>query len=66
LVHAQPAAPSGTRRLGRTDPSVDLPDLALEIYHDGHDERHIELCDEHRHDGGQALPPYRGNMPPIS
>jgi hypothetical protein len=51
LVHAQPAAPSGTRRLGRTDPSVDLPDLALEVYHDGHAERHIELCDEHGDNG---------------
>jgi hypothetical protein len=51
LVHAQPAAPTGTRRVGRTDPSVDLPDLALEVYDDGHAERHIELCDEHGDNG---------------
>jgi hypothetical protein len=42
---------TGTRRLGRTDPTVDLPDLALEIYDDDPDEQHIELCYEHRHDG---------------
>jgi hypothetical protein len=40
-----------TRRLGRTDPTVDLPDLTLEIYPDEHAEQHIELCDEHRHNG---------------
>jgi hypothetical protein len=40
-----------TRRLGQTDPTVDLPDLALEIYPDEYDEQHIELCDEHRHNG---------------
>jgi hypothetical protein len=54
LVHAQPAAPSGTRRLGRTDPTVDLPDLALEIHddeRDEHGERHIELCYQHSHNG---------------
>jgi hypothetical protein len=49
LVHARPAAHTGTRRLGRTDPTVDLPDLALEIY--AADPERIELCDEHRHDG---------------
>jgi hypothetical protein len=51
LVHAHPAAHTGTRRLGRTDPTVDLPDLTLEMYDDEHDERHIELCDEHGHNG---------------
>jgi hypothetical protein len=50
LVHAHPAAHTGTRRLGRTDPTVELPDLALEIHDDEHDEQHIELCNEHRHD----------------
>jgi hypothetical protein len=42
---------TGTRRLGQTDPTVDLPDLAVEIYPDEHDERRIELCYEHGHDG---------------
>jgi hypothetical protein len=54
LVHAHPAAHTGTRRLGRTDPTVELPDLSLQVYadaHDEHSERHIELCDEHGHNG---------------
>jgi hypothetical protein len=47
------AANTGTRRPGRTDPAVELPDLALEIHddeRDEHDEQHIELCNEHSHD----------------
>jgi hypothetical protein len=54
---------TGTRRLGRTDPTVDLPDLTLEIYNHDPSASSSATSTATTADTRAAI---RGNMPPIS